>query len=163
MVFFQQYFREIIHNRLVLAVALAVVLDTLLGFLRSIRTRKFNSSFGIDGAIRKTAIIISVLILMFADYLMGLNLIEFVSEEVREAVNLEKVGMGEFFCILYILYEATSILKNWYMIGLPVPKSAKPWLKKLLTEMTDEMPKMETEMETKTKENDKEGMENERN
>ena len=37
----------------------AVALDTILGVLRAIKEHKFNSSVGIDGAIRKTAMLTS--------------------------------------------------------------------------------------------------------
>ena len=39
---------------------IAVVLDTILGVLRAIKEHKFNSCVGIDGAIRKAAMLLSV-------------------------------------------------------------------------------------------------------
>ena len=45
----------------------AVLLDTLLGVLRAIKEHKFNSCVGIDGAIRKAAMILSVVFLMIVD------------------------------------------------------------------------------------------------
>ena len=39
---------------------IAVTLDTILGVLRAIKEHKFNSCVGIDGAIRKSAMLLSV-------------------------------------------------------------------------------------------------------
>ena len=83
--------------------------------------------------------IATVLFLMLADYVVKINLIFFIPLELRETIGLTKVGLGEFFCILYILYECISILKNMYLVGLPYPAWMKKWLEKFLTEMTAEM------------------------
>lgn len=136
---FHEYFIEIGHNPFLILTAVAVILDTVLGFFRAIREHKFNSTFGIDGAIRKSAMIVSVLFLMLADFVIKINLIFFIPVEIRENIGLTKVGLGEFFCILYILYECISIMKNMYLIGLPYPAWMKKWLEKFLTEMTSEM------------------------
>ena len=42
------------NNIFIEILMLAICADTLLGVLRAIRFRQFNSSVGIDGAIRKT-------------------------------------------------------------------------------------------------------------
>ena len=47
---------------------IAVVLDTILGVLRAIKEHKFNSCVGIDGAIRKAAMLLRVGLLMLVDY-----------------------------------------------------------------------------------------------
>ena len=133
------YLTDLAHNSMVMAVALCVVLDTILGCFRAIIQHSFNSSFGINGAIRKTAMLISILFLFLTDSLVGINFLGFLPSELREAISLTRIGLGDFFCILYVLYEAVSILKNWHIIGLPVPKWAKPKLEKLLSEMTDEI------------------------
>ena len=136
MVAFGNYLHIIAHNKLVLVVALCVVLDTVLGCLRAIKEHNFNSSFGINGAIRKAAIMVSVLFLMLVDALVGINLTVFVNTEIREALNMGKIGLGEFFCILYILYEAISVMKNWALIGLPFPQFMRKWLERTLGEMS---------------------------
>ena len=130
-----QYFHTIAHNHLVIAVGLCVALDTILGCLRAIKEHIFNSSFGINGAIRKAAIMISVLFLMLADALIGMNFIGFIAPEIRQAIGVSKIGLGEFFCILYILYEAASIMKNWVLIGIPSPVWMRKWLENTLGEM----------------------------
>lgn len=130
------FLHSIAHNNLVQAVSLCVILDTILGCLRAVKEHTFNSSFGINGAIRKAAIMVSVLFLMLADALVGLNLIGFINADIRQAIGMTKIGLGEFFCILYILYEALSIMKNWALIGLPFPGWMREWLEKTMGEMT---------------------------
>lgn len=134
-----EYLRDVAHNPLIIMTAAAVALDTILGLLRAAREKRFNSNFGIDGAIRKSGMMVSVLFLMFADSLIKINLIGFLSEEVRESLSVTKVGLGEFFCLLYIVYEAVSILKNMALCGIPIPKPIKTRLERFLTEMTSEV------------------------
>ena len=55
---FLQIFAEAMASNVIFeALMIAVVLDTILGVLRAIKFRKFNSSAGIDGAIRKLSLI----------------------------------------------------------------------------------------------------------
>ena len=50
---FLQIFAEAMASNVIFeALMIAVVLDTVLGDLRAIKFRRFNSSAGIDGAIR---------------------------------------------------------------------------------------------------------------
>lgn len=135
----QEYLRGVAHNPLIVTTAAAVALDTILGLLRAVKEKKFNSNFGIDGAIRKSGMMVSVLFLMLADYLIKLNLIGFLSDDIRESLAVNKIGLGEFFCLLYIIYEAVSILKNMALCGIPIPKSIKKRLERFLKEMTGEI------------------------
>lgn len=118
----------------------AVTLDTLLGVLRAIKEHKFNSCVGIDGAIRKAAMLFSVCLLMATDVIMHINILFMVPETYIKILGIEKLGICEFFCLLFILYEAVSILKNMTLCGLPVPASAKKWTQKFLEDMTEELP-----------------------
>lgn len=123
----------------------AVLLDTILGVLRAIKEHKFNSCVGIDGAIRKVAMIISVIILMFVDSLMNINFLFMIPEKYLQYIGVSKVGICELFCILYILYEAVSILKNMALCGLPVSGKIKAFLIRFLDDMTEELPEEVTE------------------
>ena len=134
-----QYFSELVHNPMIVLTMMAIMLDTIFGLLRAIKERKFNSNFGIDGAIRKSGMVISVLFLMFADYVVHINLIGFLPQDMREAIHIDKIGMGEFFCLLYILYECVSILKNMYLCDLPISPKIKDKLERLLKDMTQEV------------------------
>lgn len=115
-----------------------IVLDTILGVLRAIKERKLNSNFGINGAIRKIAMLISLAVLVLLDSLLHINIIAYVPEEVLNVLCIHKVGLCEFFCILFMLYETISILKNMVICELPVPKRLQNKIQKFLDDMTDE-------------------------
>lgn len=123
----------------------AVIMDTILGVLRAIKEHKFNSSVGIDGAIRKAAMILSVVFLMIIDSAVQIDFLFMIPKEYLKFLGIERLGICELFCILFILYEAISILKNMMLCGLPVPAKLKKWLIKFLDDMTDELPEEVTE------------------
>ena len=118
----------------------AVILDTVLGVLRAVKEHKFNSSAGIDGAIRKIAMIFSVMFLILVDSLIDMNFLFMIPEEYMKYLGLSKLGICELFCMLFIMYEAVSILKNMTLCGLPVPAKIKYFIQKFLDNMTEELP-----------------------
>ena len=128
---------------------LAVTLDTILGVLRAIKEHKFNSCVGIDGAIRKAAMVLSVLLLMATDVIMHINILFMVPEQYIKILGIDKLGVCEFFCLLFILYELVSIVKNMTLCGLPVPSKAKKWVQKFLEDMTEELPDEAIEKEAR--------------
>lgn len=77
---------------------------------------------------------------MMADLIIHINLVGFVDEQYLQVIGLEKVGMCELFCLLFIVYEAVSILKNMLLCGLPIPRRIREWLLKFLDDMTAELP-----------------------
>ena len=99
------------NNIFIEILMLAICADTLLGVLRAIKFRQFNSSVGIDGAIRKVAMVVSVGILMLADLLIHVNLLAFIPEEYVHDLG-----------------------------GLPVPKKVESWMRDFLANMTSELP-----------------------
>lgn len=115
-------------------------MDTILGVLRAVKEHKFNSCVGIDGAIRKVAMLFSVMFLMVIDSMVQINFLFMIPEEYLQYVGIERLGICEVFCILYILYEAISILKNMTLCGLPIPARVKRFLQKFLDDMTEELP-----------------------
>lgn len=119
---------------------IAVALDTILGVLRAIKEHKFNSCVGIDGAIRKSAMLLSVCLLMAVDVILNINVLFMVPQNYIEILGIHKLGICEFFSILFVLYEIVSILKNMTLCGLPVPEKIKRWVQKFLEDMTEELP-----------------------
>ena len=119
-------------------VALMIVLDSMLGGLRALKERKLNSNFGINGAIRKIAMLTCVTMLVVLDRLLHINVIAYVPEPILNTIGISKVGLTEFFSILFVLYEAVSIMKNMVLCELPVPKKFQTAIQKFLTEMTEE-------------------------
>lgn len=126
------------HDKLIQLVIIAVIIDTIFGVLRAIKERKFNSCFGINGAIRKCGMIISIMLLVIVDYITGFNMIGFLPEQVRQHMG-NQIGISGFIALLYNAYETVSILKNMALCGLPVKKL---WLyvKTFLGNYTDELP-----------------------
>ena len=118
----------------------ATLFDTILGVLRAIKEHKFNSCVGIDGAIRKVAMLFSVLFLMVIDSLVQIDFLFMIPQEYLQYIGIERLGVCEIFCILYILYEAVSVLKNMALCGLPIPARVKKFLVKFLDDMTEELP-----------------------
>ena len=117
----------------------AITLDTILGVLRAVKYGKFNSAFGIDGAIRKVAMLVSIIALMAVDVIVNINVLFMVPEEYIKFLGITKLGMSEFFCLLFILYEFVSILKNMTLVEIPVPARIRGYIEKILEDMTDEM------------------------
>ena len=139
-------FDAALHNPLLQMVALAIVFDTLFGVIRAIKERTFNSCVGIDGAIRKVSMVISIVFLVLVDSIINLNLIGFIPEEVRIQMNMDTVGLSEFFALLYIAYEVISILKNMTLCGLPV-KGVWVAVRNFLGKYTTELPDGEEDRE----------------
>lgn len=117
----------------------SVVVDTFFGVIRAIKEHKFNSSFGIDGAIRKISMIASLAFLLVLDRIVQINLIGFIPETIRTYLPVDSIGVAEFFGLLYIAYELVSILKNMTLCGLPV-KRLWEIVKKFLSQYTNELP-----------------------
>ena len=61
------------------------------------KREKFNSCAGIDGAIRKVGMLISLVFMLAIDVLVKVNLIAFIPESVRTYLGLTTVGVAEFF------------------------------------------------------------------
>lgn len=119
---------------------IAVLMDTILGVLRAIKEHRFNSCVGIDGAIRKVAMLFCVIVLVFIDAIVKLDLLFMIPEEYLRYIGISRLGICELFCLLFILYEIVSILKNMTLCGLPVPRKVKSFIQKFLDDMTDELP-----------------------
>lgn len=127
------------NNKTIQILAIFISLDLIFGFLRSIKQHKTNSTIGIDGIIRKFGIIFSVVGCVILDYIVNINLISFIPNEIRETLNLGKVGIADLFAMLYCIFEILSIFKNMYKIGIPLPIKLKNFLEKLLEEFTNEI------------------------
>lgn len=130
------------HNKLIKLVVLAIAFDTIFGVLRAIREKRFNSCAGIDGAIRKVGMLISLVFMLAIDQLIKVNLIGFIPETIRTQLGLNTVGVAEFFALLYIAYEVVSILKNMALCGLPVKKVWEK-IREFLSNYTEELPDTE--------------------
>lgn len=149
MITLRYMYAEAAHDKLLQLVIIAIITDTIFGILRAIKDRNFNSCFGINGAIRKCAMILSIILLVIVDYITQFNLIGFLPEEVRQFFG-ESIGIAGFFEILFLTYEVVSILKNMVLCGLPV-KKIWSYVRTFLSKYTDELPDDDELVDTASK------------
>lgn len=133
------YLQTIFNNNEFKILIIAIVLDTILGILRAIRQKKINSTIGIDGIIRKVAMIFSIFFLSLVDNIIEIDLLSFIPESIKQVMNLQKVGIGDLFGILFIVFEFLSVLKNMVQVKLPIPKKLQNIFEKLMKDLTDEI------------------------
>lgn len=84
------------NNMFFRIVMIEVCLDTILGSCRAIKEHKFNSCVGIDGAIRKVAMLISICFLMGIDMIAHINVLSLVPQQYVQFLGVEKLGLSEF-------------------------------------------------------------------
>lgn len=136
-----RFFDALMGNIFVQLLLIAVCADMVFGSLRAAKYRKWNSAVGIDGAIRKAGMLACVLLFTAMDMMMRVDVLGWVPAEIRTALDacgIVKMGITELFALLFILYEATSVLKNMLLCGLPVPAGLREKLASWLDTMTDE-------------------------
>mgnify|MGYP001076307514 FL=1 len=124
---------------------LIIVMDIVFGVIRALKERKINSTIGIDGMIRKVAMITAMLFLIGIDLLIPIDLIGFIPEPVKNYLNFDRVGIDSLFSILFITFESLSVLKNMIKCELPIPRKLQDFLEKIMTEYTDEIKINESE------------------
>ena len=132
-------FEELLGNKLIQVLVIFIVLDVIFGILRSFKEHKTNSTIGIDGIIRKIAMMFTIACCIVLDYIVEIDLIGFIPEAIKQSINIGRVGTADLFALLYCLFEVLSIFKNMYKVGLPLPKRLKKYLEKLLKEFTNEI------------------------
>lgn len=117
---------------------IVIILDLILGILRAIKEKSLNSCIGIDGMIRKVAMLVIVIFLLLIDSIIKFNLIGFIPEAIRTATNIKEIGISGIFMFLFIIFEILSIFKNMILCKLPIPKKLQSYLEKLMIEFTSE-------------------------
>ena len=132
---------QALQNDIIQIVILGVCMDTVFGLFRAVRQHKLNSSFGIDGAVRKISMLTSICFLVILDAITDFNLIGFIPEEIRKYLG-SRIGIAEFFGIIFIGFESVSVLKNMALCGLPV-RGVWQKVRDFLGKYTDELPSKE--------------------
>jgi toxin secretion/phage lysis holin len=115
------------------------VLDVIFGILRSIKEHKTNSTIGIDGIVRKVAMLFTIACCIVLDYIVEIDLIGFIPENAKEVMHIGRIGTSDLFAFLYCVFECLSIFKNMLKLGVPLPIRLKKFLEKLLKEFTSEI------------------------
>lgn len=127
------------NNKSIQMLVIFIVLDVVFGFLRSIKERKTNSTIGIDGIIRKTGMMITIVVAIILDKIANIDLLFFFPEELKTVLKFNACGITILFNSLYIIFESLSILKNMRKCGIPFPRKLNDFLEKLLSEFTAEV------------------------
>ena len=120
------------------ALLIVCVWDLALGMLRAINERAFNSSMGINGAIRKSGMLVSAFFLKLLDFVLGFNAIYFIPDEFLSYLPIDTVGACEIFCICFIGCEFLSSLKNLTRSNIPIPIKLKEFIEYVLDKFTSE-------------------------
>ncbi len=135
----KEFLEDIMSNNLILLFSVLTTLDIFLGSIRAIYEKKWNSTVGINGALRKVAMIGALLFLLVADKLLNINFLDLLPQTISGSFKM--IGLAGVFGILFLLYESASILKNMVLCGLPIPKKLKSkiteWLNSFSIEMGD--------------------------
>lgn len=126
------------NNIIFYLLVISILLDVFLGSIRAIHDKSWNSTVGINGILRKTAMIGSSVFLIVVDYILNVDLLFFIPDEIPGFLCINSVGIFELFGIMFILYESSSILKNMVLCGLPIPLKIKKVIEKFLSVMTNE-------------------------
>ena len=101
----------LINNKNIKLLVIFIVLDVIFGFLRSIKEHKTNSTIGIDGIIRKTGMLITIVVTIILDNIAGINLIGFIPEELRNYIGIENCGITLLFNSLYVIFESLYMIE----------------------------------------------------
>lgn len=134
-----EFLTNLLSNDGMKILIIVIILDLILGILRAFKEKALNSCIGIDGMIRKVAMIVVVIFLLLIDTIIKFNLIGFVPEAIRTATNIKEIGISGIFMFLFIIFEILSIFKNMILCKLPIPKKLQTYLNKLLKEFTTEI------------------------
>lgn len=138
-----EFLQSIINQTGVQILIVVIALDTIFGILRALKEKSLNSTIGIDGIIRKVGMLISIFFLALIDNIVSINFIGFLPEEVKSFLHIEQIGITDLFNVLFIVFEALSILKNMILCKLPIPKKLQEFLEKIMKDFTGEITKKE--------------------
>ena len=135
----ENFIYSLFNNSAIKVLAIFIILDTVMGILRAIKYKKITSAVGIDGMIRKAGMVLSIFFFYLVDFVIKIDLIGFIPEETKILLNINKIGMGDLFSLIFITFEFLSVLKNMTLCKLPIPKKLQNFLNKLLKEFTQEI------------------------
>lgn len=140
---------SLINNKSLQILVIFIVLDVIFGFLRAVKERRLNSSIGIDGIIRKTGMMITIVVAIVLDRIINIDILFFIPNEIKTLLDINSCGIAVLFNSLYIIFESLSILKNMKRCGIPFPKKLNDFLEKLLSEFTSEVENNEERINNK--------------
>lgn len=133
------FFNLLINNKSFKILIIVICLDTIFGILRAIREKEINSCIGIDGIIRKSGMLVTIIFLLLIDSIINIDLIGFLPDDLKNILNIDKIGISELFNILFIIFEILSVFKNAILCKLPIPRKLQNHLEKIMKEFTSEI------------------------
>ena len=136
-------FNNLQANHFIRILLIACIWDLFLGMLRALKERKFNSSTGINGIIRKVGMIGSALFLKLVDLVVNFNLVAFLPSEFLDVIKIDSIGVCELFCLCFIAFEVLSAMKNLTRSNIPIPYKLKEFIEYMLDTFTTENNKKE--------------------
>lgn len=134
-----EFIKQILNNTNMQILCIVIVLDLIFGVLRAIKERIINSSIGIDGMIRKTGMLITIIVLSVIDSLVHIDFIGFIPEGAKEILKLNTIGIADVFSILFVIFEILSVLKNMVLCKMPIPYKLQKLLESVMKEFTGEI------------------------
>ena len=133
------FLKNLLNSTSLQILCIVIVLDLIFGVLRAIREKQINSSIGIDGMIRKTGMLITIIVLAFIDSLIHIDFIGFIPEQAKEILKLHEVGIADVFSLLFVIFEILSVFKNMILCKMPIPYKVQKTLEKIMKEFTGEI------------------------
>lgn len=100
---------------LLIILCVVMFIDYITGICKAIYLKNVNSSVGIKGIIKKLGYIIIIVLATLADHL----------------VNGDILALRTLVIYFFIANEAISILENWALMDLPLPKKIYDVFEKL--------------------------------
>ena len=131
-----------ISHKIITIVIISILFDVFIGVLLACKSKKINSTIGIDGMIRKVGMLGSIIFLTFLDFILKFNLIGWLPDTILtilKVIGIQMIGISDLFGLLFAAFEILSIIKNWTLLGLSMFKGINQWCQNFLETLTDEM------------------------
>ena len=104
----------LVQNKVIQVLVVFIVIDVVFGILRSFKQHKTNSTIGIDGIVRKVAMMFTIACCVVLDYIVEIDLIGFIPEQAKEVMHLGRIGTSVLFAFLYCIFEVLSIFTSLF-------------------------------------------------
>lgn len=108
-------------------VFMLVVVDTISGVLKAIKTKTLSSTQMREGLFKKAMIVFIIMLAVEGDKVI----IDFWGKPIMW--NNHELYLRTAFCLWFILEELISVIENCSVIGVPLPK----WLRDILIQVND--------------------------
>ena len=103
-----QIIEILVENKVLQVLAIFLAMDTIFGVLRSFKEHGTNSTIGIDGIVRKIAMLTTIVICIIIDFIVKIDFVNFIPEDIRATLSIGQVGLSYLFGMLYCLFEVFS-------------------------------------------------------